>query len=773
MILLAKSHPKITVSQHLRDTDATGMALYNARYFDALISQLNIDDNIFKLHLRISCLLHDLGKINEDFQNYIRLIGTDAAIYQRIRHEHVSVALIAMLEDWFCSGQEAVSVKVLMGVILGHHLKSPRTKENHHFKFGEYDIPEPGKEYLGISGVNDPSIRGIFGKIANIIKTPQDQTDQCTRPKRFVEQIQIPSKVTDSDPFKKAYAIMCGLTTEDNKMVNALKTALILSDSIASFLPSEIETKDNFPRIKQYVDSIVTDKISSNEIQRAIIAPQLVKIKSLNDMQNNISLYSESQSPNRVLLINSCGSGKTLAAWEWAKHIAEKSDIHHVIFAYPTKAATYEGWKNYLPNTDDSAILHSTADLDIQKAIQEEPDSFDKFKPLITKDVLEKLQYKYISTTLDQFAFMHYVRCGILRAPMMYRSAVIFDEVHSYDGKMLKALFSFIENSSVPILIMSATIPEPLKKEFLKLGFVIKPDSGLAQIEQESNYIRYNINHLPSIEEAKKKAIEAFRAGKKVLFITNRVGPSKREVSPEGCQDTFLSLRKETGNILCYHSRFKEYHKNSIHSETISGFKDNKPFIAVTTQVCEMSLDIDADVLITALAPSCSLIQRLGRACRNRQKYGTQDRVSDVFIYDISNVKPYEDDDMFAAKSFVKSITGKKSQQNLADALYEVTKKNFISDKKGSVPFFEAINPMYTYPSSLREEDGFMVPAIINTDIPLVKNGSRIDRAKLNNYILKVPVYSVGWNVDPSLPHIRVYDEEYYDEDIGFTFPLG
>ena len=55
----------------------------------------------------------------------------------------------------------------------------------------------------------------------------------------------------------------------------------------------------------------------------------------------------------------------------------------------------------------------------------------------------------------------------------------------------------------------------------------------------------------------------------------------------------------------------------NIQDRVIAAFKESDtPCLAVTTQVCEMSLDISAQLMVTALPPFPSLVQRLGRVNR-------------------------------------------------------------------------------------------------------------------------------------------------------------
>ena len=113
---------------------------------------------------------------------------------------------------------------------------------------------------------------------------------------------------------------------------------------------------------------------------------------------------------------------------------------------------------------------------------------------------------------------------------------------------------------------------------------------------------------------------------RRVLWVSNRVAD---------CQATFERLPRRritpsprTTSAFCYHSRFKLEDRKARHKALIGAFQDavkdgaSKPraVLGATTQVCEMSLDLDAEILLTDLSPIASLIQRMGRCNRDSKK---------------------------------------------------------------------------------------------------------------------------------------------------------
>jgi hypothetical protein len=103
--------------------------------------------------------------------------------------------------------------------------------------------------------------------------------------------------------------------------------------------------------------------------------------------------------------------------------------------------------------------------------------------------------------------------------------------------------------------------------------------------------------------------------------------------------------------IVCYHSRFRLCDRRERHNEVVAEFqrKPRRAALAITTQVCEMSLDLDADVLISEVAPVTALIQRMGRCCREQHP---GKRFGEVYLYDSQQVLPYEKIDIEQGNKF-------------------------------------------------------------------------------------------------------------------------
>jgi CRISPR-associated endonuclease/helicase Cas3 len=250
----------------------------------------------------------------------------------------------------------------------------------------------------------------------------------------------------------------------------------------------------------------------------------------------------------------------------------------------------------------------------------------------------------------------------------MADAAVVFDEIHSYDPKMWNALVTFLEQFDVPVLCMTATLPPSRRVQLERCGLQSYPSAAqsrdLHDLEDKETCPRYRLA-ATSQGDAIQAALAALNAGQRVLWVVNTV---------RRCQQLARSLKSQTTeHVGVYHSRFRLQDRQLRHRETIDAYRaptSGEPIaaIAVTTQVCEMSLDLDADVLITEHAPISSLVQRFGRANRHLRR-GRSFRAT-ILTYAPESHTPYDKKDLEAASTFLAEFAGRDvSQRELAEGL--------------------------------------------------------------------------------------------------------
>ncbi|MBX9695864.1 MAG: CRISPR-associated helicase Cas3', partial [Cyanobacteria bacterium] len=140
----------------------------------------------------------------------------------------------------------------------------------------------------------------------------------------------------------------------------------------------------------------------------------------------------------------------------------------------------------------------------------------------------------------------------------------------------------------------------------------------------------------------------------RVLWVCNTVAQAQRITE---------LLRSRNIPAHLYHSRFKyedrvEHHRTVVNEFSSSELSDADlkcGIVAVTTQVAEMSLDLDATLLITEIAPIPSLIQRLGRLNR-RIKEDDHGKVRLAIFIEPPKARPYSEQDLLLAKEWITEL---------------------------------------------------------------------------------------------------------------------
>jgi CRISPR-associated endonuclease/helicase Cas3 len=245
-----------------------------------------------------------------------------------------------------------------------------------------------------------------------------------------------------------------------------------------------------------------------------------------------------------------------------------------------------------------------------------------------------------------------------LRQFALAGKVVVLDEVHSYDlytGTLIQHLVQRLRELQATPVILSATLTAKQRASLLGEAVaasaidvpypaitVKTSESPSVVLCVEAHKSTKTIQIVPTVvpdfdhvtivaSQAAKLAAE----GRNVVWIRNTVRHAQeayRMVNAERQGDAF-----EVGLL---HSRFPAFQRASYPQSTMEELKkhhlheerwlwmlgkpesprvDARPAgcVLVATQVVEQSVDIDADVLITDLAPTDMLLQRLGRLHRH------------------------------------------------------------------------------------------------------------------------------------------------------------
>ncbi len=634
--------------------------------------------------------LHDVGKSNSGFQE--ALSGGVQLLY----HEHLSGLLMVLpeVEEWLKSISH-LDPDLVIGAVISHHLRAKRE---------EFASPlHPDRKRFKVYEAGIIEVVRLTGDILKLPAEIRPMMDTVWSFENASGLIHLREVL-----IKKMNLFRRRLRCEEKarRLLMAIRAALIVADSAGSGLVRE--GKD----VTSWLGEVFPERerITAEEIQAKVIEPRLRQIEQsgISFRWNDFQDAAEHLAP-RTLLLASCGSGKTLAAWRWIKGRLTDKPTGRVIFLYPTRATATEGFRDYVswaPEAD-AALMHGTSAYELENLF-DNPDDERHLKDFTTQERLFAIGYwprRIFSATIDQFlGFMQNVYKSVCLLPLLADSVVVVDEVHSFDHSLFAAFKRFLRDFDVPVLAMTASLPRQRCQDLAEqCGMEVFPEDQrqFSDLEAISNLPRYFVHLIDGPETARGVAEAELAKGQRVLWVVNTV---------DRCQQLALSL-----NASCYHSRFKLEDRRRRHQEVIGAFQHRRAAVlTLTTQVCEMSLDLDADVLITESAPITSLIQRLGRC--NRRARPKDGKLGDIYIYRPEDHHPYHPDDLAGLNDFLADLDNQTCSQSRLQELLEQHASGEVEVQRYAA-FLECGPWAVSRESSLRDINEFTVPAVLDVDV--------------------------------------------------------
>ncbi len=649
------------------------------------------DRDEFLRTVLLACFVHDWGKANLGFAAMLFRAGQQA-----VRHEVISSLLLDRPEvaSWL-RDVRGVDQEVVLGAVAGHHLKAAEPGG------GGDDAPfgaaQPGTVEIRFDLTwNHPAIRGHLEALAGEFglgpppmgpipdrwatgKVGTGVVDYAKGRKRVCERL--------DDLFEEVNGEPAGRRA---RLLRAVRSALIAADSAGSGLFRTHAEVRQGGEVREHIRGWLgrafdpASRMDASAIEQAVIGPRLDEQAGKgrpivwNEFQE--ACADPTRVPARALLIAPCGSGKTLGAWRWVAARAAERPIARAIFLYPTRGTATEGFRDYVGHAGPklAALVHGTADLDLDWL---QPDVSLEAKVAEARLFsLRQWPKRVFSATVDQFlAFLEHDYGSTCLLPLLADSALVLDEVHSYDRGMFTALMAFLEHFDLPVLAMTATMIDRRKvdlRRYLRIVEGLGFGDDASRLRRIADHRRYAVTVVNGSEAARSRAEAALRAGKRVLWVVNTVDRAQvvaRSFAATGPTGDALET-PEGVPIHSYHSRFKLADRRDRHEAIVDAFRAGRGggfgVLGVTTQVCEMSLDLDCDLLITESAPITALIQRLGRCCRDQAAHETG-RFGEVLIYRPESPHPYDKDDLVGLDAFLAAIDGRTVSQAKLEQLLE------------------------------------------------------------------------------------------------------
>ena len=208
---------------------------------------------------------------------------------------------------------------------------------------------------------------------------------------------------------------------------------------------------------------------------------------------------------------------------------------------------------------------------------------------------------------------------------------VILDEIHSYDlytGTLIDKLITTLEGLGCTVIVLSATLTGKRRGQLVYCPGGAADEAGrayplitgrcegrtLEPVAATPPISRKVMIEFIAADDAAEEAVRVAKTGGAVLWICNTVSAAQKQYN------RFKTLNFPVGLL---HSRFPFWQREKLEHEWMERFGKNGATrcgsILISTQVVEQSVDLDADLLITELAPSDMLLQRIGRLWRHER----------------------------------------------------------------------------------------------------------------------------------------------------------
>lgn len=341
------------------------------------------------------------------------------------------------------------------------------------------------------------------------------------------------------------------------------------------------------------------------------------------------TLVEDNWSKEILLVRAPTGAGKTDACLLWAAKQISARRADRLIIAMPTRFTANALAVNVAKDISSTGIYHSSAWFSKENEIAE--GNLTRNTALWQHRLARYLAFPTTVCTIDHLLMSLTLTSEDyhLASYNLSNSCLVIDEADFYDDFTLANilfLLKILRNWNVPVLIMSASLPDSAVGLYRKIGYNV--ESILEVKNEDYSRNRFDVKEIRPYEGVNElndiidKCIEQECA----IFYLNTV--DKATAVYKHIQKRIEELVKDIPVIL-YHSRFTEPDKCKKEEELIKTLgreaweSGHEKGIAILTQIGEISINISANIMVSDMCPIDRFIQRTGRLCRFNRDIGS------------------------------------------------------------------------------------------------------------------------------------------------------
>lgn len=573
--------------------------------FDKLYKNLIVDkgyEDIFKKIILKSIELHDLGKINKNYQ--AKILGNThfKSTYEKTDHSRIgSLLYIDYIYNDIKNIDKTVKRKLMAIIFINAYMIS-----KHHGTLSNFKsyLDEFNKDYEFIKDALKDEYSDYQGN--EIGKIDSDKLEQL-----FENRAKLVQRTVIDMPEIDMYIY--------SKLIFSLITA---SDFYATseFKGTKVEKFGYIEDINKYYDEFKKDKVfegvknfKKGNLSYFDIPINVLRTEMFLEAESNLI---KNRNKNIFYLEAPTGSGKTVCSLNLAlKSIELNSNLNKIFYIFPFNTLVEQA------NNDLISYLKYKEDITVVNSITPIKETEENAQ----LSLLDR-QFLHYPITLTSHVNFFNILFGITREetfPIVHlaNSVIIVDEIQSYKNIIWKEIILFLEKYAdilnLKIIIMSATLP--------RLNLLGADDNNFAYlIDDRDKYfknpifkdrVRENYKLLKEnielddfiLDRSEKKIlIEFLNPMSATKFYQNLKDKLKRQSELKN-----IEIELITGND-------NKAERNRI-IDRIKNDKIDEKIILIATQVVEAGVDIDMDLGlkdISIIDAEEQFIGRINRSCK-------------------------------------------------------------------------------------------------------------------------------------------------------------
>lgn len=562
----------------------------------------------------IGGLFHDIGKLDDNFQNYINekillndteqefdfqieeLKKTKIDIEKYPLHNEFSFAILSSLlnSNYFSNISNEVDEKLVNHMIYFHHAKLQRDKK--------YDFSSSTKILESESFNKEKFFKDCKNFIMKLDEKLKEYNIEHINLNNNFEDIELDDVIDKNilTPVFQSSNLKNEIELFKNAITHLCRSIVVSADRLISKENSESINK--LINNKNYDDFIISDEVDIINDIKNMLDSFIVKY---GQSERNIEQSKVSKALNETdtisVLKGPAGVGKTKIMLEWLNNINNKKRTFIIVPKTSIALSLYEEIRNeYLINSSIEIVIGDLKETSINKNKNLTPDN-----QLFSGDI--------VITTIDQVLNMMMGHSKIDIYLDILNSNLIFDEFHEF--LYIPAIsILFIEMVYLKqllgdknCLLVSATI------NYFLLDKLLINKKNIKEIKSFNN-TKYKINIIEFDDSVSNSFISnsMFKSkplGEICIFNT----AIKAQYSAMKCID------EGEKNTLVYHSKFNLNIKRDIFSKIMKEFgkeKQTKNCVLRVGTILQASVDLSTHHMHTEISNIDNIYQRLGRVVR-------------------------------------------------------------------------------------------------------------------------------------------------------------